>query len=151
MDAWFAGFQPTLAAVTWIGYDTPKNLGSRETGGGLALPVWIGFMQKALTGVPVTEIAPPEGVVKDGADWFFNEFTRSSGITSLGLGDSASGSGGGAGASSSTAPAYPSSGGASGVMGSPSPASPFPSNAAASNSDVTSSEEKKKILDIFKN
>src|SRR5256885_7059015 len=35
VDAWFAGFQPTLAAVSWIGYDTPRNLGSRETGGGL--------------------------------------------------------------------------------------------------------------------
>ncbi len=151
MDAWFAGFQPTLAAVTWIGYDTPKNLGSRETGGGLALPVWIGFMQKALTGVPVTEISPPDGVVKDGADWFFTEFTRSTGITSLGLGDSASGTSGGSGASSSSAPAYPSGGGATSPMGSPSPASPFPSNSSATNSDVTSSEEKKRILDIFKN
>ncbi len=36
MDAWFAGFQPSLTAVTWIGYDTPRNLGSRETGGGLS-------------------------------------------------------------------------------------------------------------------
>ena len=35
-DAWFAGFQPTMTAVTWIGYDQPRNLGSRETGGGLA-------------------------------------------------------------------------------------------------------------------
>src|SRR5689334_12244691 len=41
MDAWFAGFNPTLAAVVWIGYDTPKKLGggAGETGGGLALPV----------------------------------------------------------------------------------------------------------------
>ncbi|WP_247873653.1 penicillin-binding transpeptidase domain-containing protein, partial [Azospirillum brasilense] len=55
MDAWFAGFQPTIAAVTWIGYDTPRNLGSRETGGGLSLPVWISFMERALKGVPVAE------------------------------------------------------------------------------------------------
>ena len=34
MDAWFAGFQPSLAAITWIGYDTPRKLGDRETGGG---------------------------------------------------------------------------------------------------------------------
>ena len=34
MDAWFAGFHPTLTAIVWIGYDTPRNLGSRETGGG---------------------------------------------------------------------------------------------------------------------
>jgi len=155
MDAWFAGFQPTLAAVTWIGYDTPKNLGSRETGGGLALPVWIGFMQKALANVPITEISAPEGVVKEGADWFYNEFTRSTGITSLGLGDSGgSGSSGGSssgGASSGAPPAYPSQGAGGGNLGAPSPSSPFPSNSAATNSEVTSSEEKKKILDIFKN
>ena len=50
VDAWFAGFQPTLTAVTWIGYDQPRNLGSRETGGGLSLPIWINFMEKALKG-----------------------------------------------------------------------------------------------------
>ena len=44
MDAWFAGFQPTMAAVVWIGYDNPKKLGDRETGGGLSLPVWIEYM-----------------------------------------------------------------------------------------------------------
>ena len=44
MDTWFAGYHPTLAAVTWIGYDTPRKLGDRETGGGLSLPVWIRFM-----------------------------------------------------------------------------------------------------------
>ncbi len=60
VDAWFAGFQPSIAAVTWIGYDTPRNLGSRETGGGLSLPVWINFMDKALKGVPVTEPPVPE-------------------------------------------------------------------------------------------
>ena len=41
IDTWFAGFQPTLAAVVWMGYDTPRSLGDRETGGGLSLPVWI--------------------------------------------------------------------------------------------------------------
>jgi penicillin-binding protein 1A len=60
MDAWFAGYQPTLAAVTWIGYDTPKNLGDRETGGGLSLPVWISFMDSALKNVPVMESAYPK-------------------------------------------------------------------------------------------
>ena len=64
MDAWFAGFQPSLVAVVWIGYDTPRKLGDRETGGGLALPVWIEYMAHALKGVPVQELAPPEGVVQ---------------------------------------------------------------------------------------
>jgi penicillin-binding protein 1A len=85
MDAWFAGYQPTLAAVTWIGYDTPRNLGSRETGGGLSLPVWISFMEHALKNVPVTEMPVPEGVVNSGGEWFYNEYVRGSGVSSLGL------------------------------------------------------------------
>ena len=86
VDAWFAGFQPTLAAVTWIGYDTPRNLGSRETGGGLSLPIWISFMEKALKGVPVAEPTVPEGVVNVSGEWFYEEYARSS-ITSLGMND----------------------------------------------------------------
>jgi penicillin-binding protein 1A len=85
MDAWFAGFQPTLAAVTWIGYDTPRKMGSNETGGGLSLPVWISFMDHALRGVPVKEYSPPEGVVNSGGEWFFDEYARGTGVRSLGL------------------------------------------------------------------
>ena len=89
VDAWFAGYQPTVAAVTWIGYDTPRNLGSRETGGGLSLPVWISFMDRALKGVPVTEPKVPAGVVNVGGDWFYEEYARS-GVPSLGLEDKGS-------------------------------------------------------------
>jgi penicillin-binding protein 1A len=87
MDAWFAGYQPTLAAVTWIGYDTPRKLGARETGGGLSLPVWISFMQTALKNVPVSEMAAPEGVVQLGGEWYYDEYARGAGISSLGLTD----------------------------------------------------------------
>jgi len=85
MDAWFAGFQPSLTAITWIGYDTPRKLGSRETGGGLSLPVWIEFMAQALKNVPVAELQVPEGVVNIDGEWFFNEYTKSTGIATLGL------------------------------------------------------------------
>ena len=87
VDAWFAGYQPSLAAVTWIGYDTPRNLGSRETGGGLSLPIWISFMERALKGVPVMENPVPEGVVNSGGEWFFNEYARNNGVSSLGMED----------------------------------------------------------------
>ena len=87
MDAWFAGYQPTLAAVTWIGYDTPRKLGDRETGGGLSLPVWISFMETVLKNVPVTEVTAPEGVVYVGGEWYYDEFAKGAGISSLGLGD----------------------------------------------------------------
>jgi len=85
VDAWFAGFQPTLAAITWIGYDNPRNLGSRETGGGLSLPIWISFMQHALKDVPVATYPVPEGVVNMGGEWFFDEYTGASAVTSLGM------------------------------------------------------------------
>jgi penicillin-binding protein 1A len=87
MDAWFAGYQPNLVAVVWIGYDTPRKLGSNETGGGLALPVWIEYMQHALKGLKAVEPQPPEGLVRVGDDWVYDEFTDGRGITGLGLND----------------------------------------------------------------
>ncbi|RVU47417.1 penicillin-binding protein 1A [Rubrivivax rivuli] len=87
MDAWFAGFHPTLTAVVWIGYDTPRKLGDRETGGGLSLPVWIEFMQHALRNEPVQELTPPEGVIQAGPYWVFDEFAGKQGIASVGLDD----------------------------------------------------------------
>ena len=85
MDAWFAGYNPTLTAVTWIGYDTPRKLGDRETGGGLSLPVWITFMESALKGVPVNEPPAPEGVVHIGNEWFYEEYAKSSGVSGVGM------------------------------------------------------------------
>jgi penicillin-binding protein 1A len=63
IDAWFAGYQPSLVAVTWIGFDTPRTLGKGETGGHAALPMWIGYMAKALKGVPEVKLSPPPGVL----------------------------------------------------------------------------------------
>jgi penicillin-binding protein 1A len=84
LDAWFTGFQPTLVASVWMGYDTPRSLGSRETGGGLSLPVWISFMQTALKGVPGAEgMKPPQGVTRMGSDWFYDENARGGGISHL--------------------------------------------------------------------
>jgi len=91
MDAWFAGYQPNLAAVVWIGYDTPRKLGDRETGGGLSLPVWINFMETALRSQPVVVPSVPEGLVQVGGEWLFDEYANGGGVRSLGLGDSAAG------------------------------------------------------------
>jgi penicillin-binding protein 1A len=87
MDAWFAGYHPTLAAVTWIGYDTPRKLGDRETGGGLSLPVWISFMETALKNTPIMEPEAPAGVVYLNNEWYFEEFSKGTGITALGAGE----------------------------------------------------------------
>ena len=63
VDAWFCGYQPTLVGVAWIGFDQPKKLGNGETGGSAALPIWIGYMDKALKNVPESFMATPEGLV----------------------------------------------------------------------------------------
>lgn len=87
MDTWFAGYHPTLTAVVWMGYDNPRKLGDRETGGSLSLPVWIGFMEQALKGLPVAEPPVPEGVLNIGGEWFYDEYARGAGVSSLGLED----------------------------------------------------------------
>ena len=85
IDTWFVGFQPTLAAAVWMGYDTPKKLGDRETGGGLSLPIWINFMEYALKGVPVSEYQPPAGVVNLNGEWYYEEYAKGAGISSVGM------------------------------------------------------------------
>ena len=85
IDTWFVGYQPTLVAGVWMGYDKPRKLGDRETGGGLSLPVWISYMEHSLKSVPVTDIPVPPGVVNLGGEWFYEEFSRGSGVSSLGI------------------------------------------------------------------
>lgn len=62
-DAWFNGFNPSLVAVSWVGFDNTKPLGSRETGGKAALPIWMDFMAEALRGTPNIELSQPDGIV----------------------------------------------------------------------------------------
>lgn len=84
-DAWFAGYSPSLAAVAWVGYDQPRKLGERETGGGLALPIWINYMAVALKGVPESPATAPNGVVSLNGDWYFADTRPGQGIASLGV------------------------------------------------------------------
>ena len=51
-DAWFCGFQSTLSAVAWVGYDQPTPLGKGEVGGRAALPIWMDYMRVALKDQP---------------------------------------------------------------------------------------------------
>ncbi|MGY6238840.1 penicillin-binding protein 1A [Burkholderia ambifaria] len=81
-DAWFAGYQHTLAAIAWIGYDNPRSLGDRETGGGLSLPVWIEYMGAALKGVPEFKPTMPDDVQSIGGELYFTEFTPGHGFVS---------------------------------------------------------------------
>jgi penicillin-binding protein 1A len=63
MDAWFCGFQPTIVGVAWIGFDNPHSLGDKETGGGAALPIWMGYMEKVLKNVPEAVYTMPDNMV----------------------------------------------------------------------------------------
>ena len=107
VDAWFAGFQagpPSaaqagaaaaagtssattgLVAVAWMGHDQPRSLGVRESGGGLALPVWIDYMAVALKGVPAAAAAkPPDGVVLRDGDWVYSEWADGGDVARIGL------------------------------------------------------------------
>jgi penicillin-binding protein 1A len=63
IDAWFCGFNAVHVGVAWIGFDQPKTLGANETGGVAALPIWMTYMQKALSGVPEKPLQTPDGVI----------------------------------------------------------------------------------------
>jgi penicillin-binding protein 1A len=63
MDAWFCGYQVTVAGCAWLGFDQPKTLGAKETGGSAALPIWIGYMSRALNNVPAQTLPQPEGLL----------------------------------------------------------------------------------------
>jgi penicillin-binding protein 1A len=63
IDAWFCGFHPTVVGIAWMGYDQPRSLGDRETGGGAALPIWMGYMGKVLKDVPEAVYTMPDNMV----------------------------------------------------------------------------------------
>ncbi len=87
-DAWFAGYSnDNIVGIAWIGFDQPKSLGDRETGGGLALPIWLGYMSKALKGVPEKDRVMPAGVVNVAGEVYYVENQPGQGVHSLGLDD----------------------------------------------------------------
>lgn len=146
IDTWFNGFHPTLVAVVWMGYDTPRSLGDRETGGGLSLPIWISFMETALKGVPVMEPAAPEGVVNVGGEWYYEEYARGNGVGSLGL------SGGDPGAAlNGDAPRVPRPAGPSGEQAPGAPGDRSMANSGGMPPPPAPNEERRSILDLFRN
>ena len=67
----FSGYTPSLVATSWLGFDQPKSLGSRETGGGVAMPIWVDYMQTALAGVPEKSRASPDGIIVENGEYYF--------------------------------------------------------------------------------
>jgi penicillin-binding protein 1A len=62
-DAWFSGFNSSLAVTAWVGFDNVQPLGAGETGSTAALPLWLEFMRVALKGVPEQPLKQPDGLV----------------------------------------------------------------------------------------
>ncbi|GHT92183.1 penicillin-binding protein 1A [Betaproteobacteria bacterium] len=73
LDAWFCGFQKTVVGCAWVGYDQPRKMGSGETGGRVALPIWISFMQPTLKNVPEMPQAQPKGIAAAYGDMYYAE------------------------------------------------------------------------------
>ncbi|MGL4576880.1 MAG: penicillin-binding protein 1A [Burkholderiaceae bacterium] len=86
-DAWFAGFNNQIVGVAWVGFDQPKNLGDRETGGGVALPIWINYMAKVLPKLPEVPRPAPSGLTNIGGEIYFSEYIPGQGVSGLGLSD----------------------------------------------------------------
>lgn len=116
IDTWFAGFQPTMTAIAWMGYDAPRSLGDKETGSSLSLPIWISYMETAIKGVPVTELLAPEGVVHVGGEWYYDDYAPGHELANPG-----------------------------GVF------APTPAEAAAPMKPESFSDERSRILDLFRN
>ncbi|PTN51388.1 hypothetical protein DAI43_10595 [Achromobacter xylosoxidans] len=86
VDAWFSGYTPSLVATAWLGFDQPKSLGSRETGGGVAMPIWVDYMQTVLKGVPEEKPRPrPDGLLVENGEFYFSEFPPGQAVARLGL------------------------------------------------------------------
>ena len=56
-DVWFVGYSPDIVTTIWVGFDKPRSIGSKATGGNTALPIWIDFMRAALAGKSVKSLA----------------------------------------------------------------------------------------------
>jgi penicillin-binding protein 1A len=85
-DGWFAGYQRSLVAVAWMGYDQPRSLGSREFGAQLALPIWVDYMRQALESVPESEPAMPDGLMSEGGELYYSDRQRGGGfVASIGV------------------------------------------------------------------
>jgi penicillin-binding protein 1A len=131
-DGWFAGYQPSLVAVAWMGYDQPRSLGSREFGAQLALPIWVEYMSRALRGVPQEAMPMPDGVTTVNGELYFADMTPGNGfVASIGV-DSGTALAGQSGASDAL--------GSIGPAGLSAPPAPPPG---------VSPQEKNQILNLF--
>ncbi|MFM7708957.1 MAG: penicillin-binding protein 1A [Gammaproteobacteria bacterium] len=63
-DTWFNGYNRSLVASVWVGYDQSQPLGEGEEGSRTAVPIWVDFMRVALDGTPQRGWPMPDGLVQ---------------------------------------------------------------------------------------
>ncbi|NTX12192.1 PBP1A family penicillin-binding protein [Myxococcus sp. CA056] len=63
-DTWFSGYTMDWVASAWVGFDDNSPLGSSETGGRAALPIWLQFMRVAHEGLPARDFEVPAGILQ---------------------------------------------------------------------------------------
>jgi penicillin-binding protein 1A len=61
-DVWFVGFSPDMTVGVYLGYDKPRHIGNRATGGGIAAPIVKDFMKVALADKPAVPFRVPPGI-----------------------------------------------------------------------------------------
>ncbi len=61
-DAWYVGFTPQLACISWVGYDQERPLGKSETGSRAAAPAWVAFMKEAVKQYPRQNFHVPDSI-----------------------------------------------------------------------------------------
>jgi 1A family penicillin-binding protein len=60
--AWFIGFVKELIAGVWVGFDYPRVIGNRASGGAVALPIWTDFMRAVCDSTMDYDFFVPESV-----------------------------------------------------------------------------------------
>ena len=61
-DAWFIGFSPDLVVGVYVGHDNPKNLGYKQTGSSVAVPIFKDFMIQSKINKNKTPFRVPSGL-----------------------------------------------------------------------------------------
>lgn len=61
-DGWFVGMTPDLVVAIFIGFDEPRTLGNRDTGGVIAAPIFKDFVNTALKNQPLIPFRVPPGI-----------------------------------------------------------------------------------------
>ncbi len=72
-DVWFMGFSPDLVAGVYLGFDQPRSLGEKATGGRYSAPIFRDFMMEALKDEPATPFRVPPGIRLVRVDYYTGE------------------------------------------------------------------------------